>query len=195
MIDISQVPVADYNLYFNGTYLKYQDRIWKAAPGADGGRTTLMLTHDRETIHVWRKPELRNVEVWWPRPGAYNYRGSAAYIARKASRCMRKSCSPRHHYYLKWGGGGMGGPDLIRYLRNGPNHMTYAAAKEALDKRLCTSVAVCRDLILTRVKDGYDVVYRGEKAGSIIGGDYHPENHFSPVNKLVAMRLAEEGIV
>lgn len=193
-MNVAEVPVRDWPLYFNGVYMKYDDRIVKVDPTTHAGRTVLMCTGDGGFAEfVWRKPDLRRLEVWWPRPGAYNYNGSAVYIARKATRCMRKSCCPRTHYYIKWG---KVDNSTIRYLLNGPNHITWEAAKQTLDSKLAKSVAICRDLILTRVNDGYEVIYRGDPAGKLNEYlEYTADNDFSPTTKLVVMRLAQEGIV
>lgn len=193
-MNVAQVPARDWNLYFNKVYMYYGDELVMVEPSREDGRSTLYLRPEGEIgKHIWRKADLRMLKVWWPRPGAYNYRGTAAYIARKATRCMRKSCCPRTHYYFKYGGGIEG--EIIRYLKRGPNHMSWPTAKESLDSGAMISVAVCRDMIVTRVKDGYGIIYRGEPVGKIINGEYEADNDFSPTNKLVAMRLMQEGII
>lgn len=193
-MNVAEVPKRDWPLYFNGVYMRYEDRIVKVDPVPHDGKTKLMLTgSDGFTDMLWRLPDLRKLEVWWPRPGAYNYSGHAVYIGRKATRCMRKSCCPRTHYYVKWGNVGT---NTITYLLKGPNHISWDAAKQALDSKLARSVAVCRDLIFTRVKDGYDIIYRGDPAGKLnFELEYTAENDFSPTTKLVVMRLAQEGII
>ena len=191
---VRDVPTRDWSLYFNDTYMKYKGEIVKVSIVPNDGRTTFACQPSGGGVeYIWRKADLENLEVWWPRPGAYNLNGQAAYIARKANRCMRKSCVPRSHYYFKYGE--QMGLSVMYFLKRGPNHMTWKAAEEALVKGVVNSVAVCRDLILTRVKDGFGVVYRGEEAGKVVDGQYYPENDFQPITKLVNMRLVEEGIV
>lgn len=193
MIDVSKVPVRDWPLYFNEVYMQYLGEVCKVTVTTREGKTVLALSSGLNTRYIWRKADLRNLSVWWPRPGAYNYKGDASYIARKATRCMRKSASPRNHYYVKYGN--HAGYNLIRYLMNGPNHMSWPSAKEALDKGAMLGVAVCRDLIVTQVPDGYGIIYRGETVGRLTQGEYIPMDDYSPVNKLVSRRLLEEGIV
>lgn len=192
---VADVPARDWMLYFNNVYMLYDGDIALVNPVQHNGRSTLQTQRatDGKTNYLWRKADLRKLEIWWPRAGAYNLNGHAAYIARKANRCMRKSCCPRTHYYIKWGNRGL---NPSSYILNGPNHLSWDKAKEVLDKRVASDVAVCRDMIVTRVKDGeYKIIYRGEDAGVVNHGEYTAANDFSPTTKLVYRRLVEEGIV
>ena len=196
MIEVDKVPVRDWNLYFNNTYMLYKGEPVLVQPARGDGRTVLALRdHLGETCtYVWKKADLKNLSVWWPRAGAYNKDGAAVYISRRASRCMKKSCCPSSHYAFKYGMAMRA--QVIVYLLRGPNYLSWLAAREALDKGVMRSVAVCRDMILEF--DGpskYKVIYRGEHAGVLENGEYTAQNDMSPVTKLVVHRLAEEGII
>jgi hypothetical protein len=160
-----------------------------------------------ETEYLFRRTDLKTLEVWWPKTGAYNNPnpdGGAAYIARKATRSMKKSCCPESHYYLKWNDR-VAASTILRELRRhtvqsfllGEDRklMTWEEAHNALRHGKTKSVAVSRNLIITRVNDQYGVVYRGAEVGMFDGQDYIPDNDLSPTTKLVYQELIKEGIV
>lgn len=85
----------------------------------------------------------------------------------------------------------------MKFLKNGHNHMKWNVAKEAIDNHTMDSVAVCRDMIITRstTVGRYGIVYRGEECGTLENGEFTADRDLSPTTKLVTMRLAEEGII
>lgn len=193
---IQDTEPTDWSLYFEGTYMMYRNKVAAVSVDTEGPQYRLMLTFNpHKRVFLSTPEELAELEVWWPRPGAYNYMGHAVYIARKAARNMKKSCCPRSHYYIKYGNNLA--VKTVRYLKTGPNHMDWPSAKKALDKLLCASVAVARDLILLSTDEGnYGVVYRGEHVGHVtVTGEFHASTDLAPSTKLVNIRLMEEGVI
>jgi hypothetical protein len=201
MINVDKVPARDWNLYFGGVYMQYRGTLAYVRPYAyqdpEEGRTRTTLRVQREGMKdkfLWRKGDLKELLVWWPRAGAYNIRGSAVYVARKATRSMKKSCCPDSHYYVKWGAQGM---SPARYLTLKNHHFdTWEAAKQAIDNGKHAR-ALSRNLIVANsaAKGVYQLVYRGDEVGTLEGSDYHPLNELSPLTKLVYQELIEEGVV
>jgi hypothetical protein len=133
------------------------------------------------------------LECWWPRPGAFNVKGSAIYIARRAQRNMRKSAVSGDHYFVKWGT--PYGKDVMVTLRDGPDTKTLRQAAKMLSTGSMTSVAISRDIIIyvedDTLPDVYEVVFRGIECGKLVRGSYEPSFSDNPLTGRVVQQLEE----
>jgi hypothetical protein len=180
----------DYGMYYNGCWMKHSvhgigcisvvsDRMyWIGDPGGSG-----------ENLRV----QAKSLSCWWPRPGAFNVKGSAVYIARRAVRNMRKSAVGQDHYFVKWGN--PYAMNVMLTLRDGPNHVTLRVAEAALSdgRTATTSVAITRDIIITHEEEKpngrYTVIFRGLEAGTLHKGVFDPVFSGNPLTARVLRQL------
>ena len=139
-----------------------------------------------------RKVRPDDLECWWPRSGSYNTPYGAVYIARRAARNMRKSASYGDHYQLTYGQGD--GGDCLRLMIDGPDYVTVKEGIAALRKHLTNSVAVARDIILQTNKDDIEVIFRGNRTGTLGDMGFEPFIPGDPLSKRAFLKLMQEGV-
>lgn len=131
------------------------------------------------------------LRLWWPRAGAYNAVGFAAYIGRRARRSMKKSAN-YEHYYNVWSGG-MGRPGRSANLWTmvqGPNHLPIVPSIEIMNIGGMSSVAISRHIILSvKGKDIFEVIFMGQSMGVLKDGTLTLDFPTLPLSKLCEAEL------
>ena len=81
-------------------------------------------------------------------------------------------------------------------MMEGPNFLSYSAAKECMDRGVMESVAITSDLILVRTEDEscYRVICKGVDAGEIRNEEFLPIFNGTPAAKRAQIKLLKEGI-
>ena len=106
---------------------------------------------------------------------------------------MKKSAAD--HYFIQWGNAG---DAPCKLMAKGDNFLTYEAAREVLNKRVCNSVAISTDLILSRKDDAehdvFNVIYRGTHAGALDRDKFVPVFDGTPAAKRAELKLVQEGV-
>jgi hypothetical protein len=177
----------DYGLYYNGTLMRH-DRHGIVAITADDG-TLLMRTKKRGK---WTPVEPASLTPFWLRPGAYNVRGGAMYIARRARRSSRRSMSPEH-YQMMWPRRTNISLDVLwEAALNMDEYTTYDEFKACATQ----NVAISPEIILTRDEEFRTyVVTRGNKVGKIINDLFIPDGDYGGLPKLTRKLISERGIL
>jgi hypothetical protein len=137
------------------------------------------------------KPE--DLTPWWPRAQAVQVDKEAAYIGRKAHRCMRKSACPQTHYVHVWGGAEEANVCRLLVDAEGMEYPTIAKAMGMLAGEY-QDVVISRDIILTRVNDRVKVIFKGRAAGTFNNGQYEPAWPGHPLGKRVMAQLGDVWI-
>jgi len=92
----------DWRMYYDGSWMNHR----RYGPGQVSVQDTDMFFYRYPDDKVDSNPtrvDPADLLCWWPRSGAYNTPGGAVYIARKATRSMRKSAHAGEHYVVRWG--------------------------------------------------------------------------------------------
>jgi hypothetical protein len=194
----TQALMKDWRMYYNDTYMMHKDLGVVRIKADMGTLRAIQVLEPYEEHYVKGK----DLEVWWPRAGAYNHRRNAYYVARRAHRCMKKSCVPGTHYYCKWGRDALDGGEgpYVKAMAQGQMYVPMKVAMEHLDAGLVHSRAVSTDIILTKKeRDGahgndYAVIFRGQRAGIIRDREYIPNTERHPSTKLILNTCYREGI-
>ena len=186
----NHADVADYRLYYHGTFMRH-DELGPVSVSAEGGQLYVRAACGGRRKVV----EPKTLEPLWIRPGAYNVRGAAIYIGRRARRNARRSSCP-DHYMVKWSGiGARMSQGLMWSCLRPEAYLPYADAVEALENGIAQSVAISRDLILSNNGDGMAVILRGQMAGTIRDGLFTAPYETSPLAKMARGKLSQEGVV
>jgi len=185
----TQALRKDWPMYYNDTYMLHKDLgVVRVQVNRTGG-----FVCTQPGVERWVPAKGSDLDVWWPRAGAYNTPTNAVYISRKAHRCMKKSAALNSHYFIKWGP-----PEKMSIaLANGPNYLTWPTAKEVMEKGAKRSCAITREIIISKTMDPhvYELIYRGDEAGTLSRGIYEPKQGRAPSTKLVLHALLKEGII
>lgn len=181
----------DWSLYYSNTWMRHSAKgAVRVQLNGDGGFVACGERGD------WQPVAARDLVPLWVRPGAYNTGTSALYIARRARRSARRSCGTEH-YIAKWKPGGRGSVSTRAMWAaiNDKERPSYNTAKRKL-REGHGAVAISHDMIIanSEVKGTYTVILRGENAGSIVRGVYHPPNEYSALIKMARVRLQAEGV-
>ena len=187
----------DWRLYYDQSWMKHS----QLGPGKVkvAGNSLYFFTFPNDVI----EPEGKQVSpsdlsCWWPRSGAYNFPGSAVYVARKSTRSMRKSAHPTEHYVIKWGTSydEVGPNTIMLHLRKGPSLVEADYAIRVLNDGLSTSVAVSHDIILSRTSsEALEVIFKGITVGTLEDGLFRPDYNRSALVRRAQDRLMQEGII
>lgn len=181
---------GDWNMYYDGCYMWHTKLDKAVLVSCDDG----LLQHYDKKTEVYIKAEPDELICWWPRSGAYNTGGQAIFVGRRARRSMRKSAYD--HYFCQWGNDR--GHNVLRLMAEGPNFLTYQAARECLNKRVMECAAISADLILARnradERDYFDVIYRGTLAGELKEEQFIPYFNGTPAAKRAELKLVQEGV-
>jgi len=177
----------DYQMYYDGCWMEHTKHGVGLVRVIDG---TMYLDKDNGMTEAMRvKPSF--LSCWWPRPGAFNCKDHAVYVARRAMRNMRKSAVANDHYFVKWGS--PYGKDVMMVLKEGQNHLPLREALAVLRSKKMTSVAISRDIIIEPEdmpsRDVQSVVFRGIDAGRLNNGMFEPLFSNSPLTARVLRQL------
>jgi len=186
----------DWRMYYEGSWMRHRSY----GPG--------MVSVQGDELYFYRYPndqmEARPIRVgprdlmcWWPRSGSYNTPGGAVYIARKATRSMRKSAHAGEHYTIKWGKEYLGraSTNVMLQLRRGHSLVELDFALRAIKEKVTRSVAITQDVILANTPDGLAVVFRGIKVGMLEDENFIPDHERSPIARRAMQKLQEEGMI
>ncbi|GAG31465.1 unnamed protein product, partial [marine sediment metagenome] len=89
----------DFQMYYNGCWMEHATHGVGLVRVHDG----VMYLDKENTGENSLRVKPSYLTCWWPRPGAFNCKNHAVYIARRAMRNMRKSAVANDHYFIKWG--------------------------------------------------------------------------------------------
>lgn len=175
----------------------YYDSCWMKHTTLGVGRIRVingkLYFEDEPGTEDPKQVKARFLTCWWPRPGAHNPVNSthAIYIARRAQRNMRKSAIAGDHYFVKWGA--THSMKTMQHLRAGPKLVPLHVAVEMLTKKERHSIAVSRDIILTRGEDVHNhaVIFRGEENGTYSMGCYTPLFSDNPLTGRILRQLEQ----
>lgn len=186
----------DWRMYYEGSWMRHRSY----GPGlvSVSGDELYFYRYPNDTLEAEpTRVNPRDLVCWWPRSGAYNTPGGAVYIARKATRSMRKSAHAGEHYMIKWGNACMRGTGykLMLQLRRGHSLVELDFALRAIKEKVTRSVAITQDIILASTPDGLVVVFRGIKVGMLEDGDFIPDFERSPIARRAMHKLVEEGVI
>lgn len=178
----------DYSLYYSDTWMRVGKDIMHIHATV-GGDLKGKLRTDRN----FKRIDPAHADIWFPRAGAYNGLGGALYIGRAARRNMKKSAN-YEHYFIVWGLK-LGPIDMMWTLAAGPNLLRWTSAKDALDNKAMSSVAISPTIIISQaVDEGYPVIFRGTMVGTLIGKKFVPHVEDHPMNDTFIDELREGGI-
>ncbi len=188
-------PKRDWNLYYTGCHLLIRGRPYGVDVIHEAHRIKLRYFDGREW-KVLSDTDLKAVEIWWPRPGAYQYKGFTYYIGRRARRSMRKSASAEH-YYVVWSNSPLGG-HVMEILAEGDNAtMPFDEAIRLMEKKIIGSAPITKDLIIFgEDPDYWSISFKGTPVGRIdkATSTFIPDLEGSPIAKRAGLRLLQEGI-
>ena len=94
----TQALRQDWHMYYHDTWMVHVTLGYCRIQARRGVLFALPLNTEE-----WLKVSAKDLEVWWPRPGAYNTATAAAYIVRKPYRCMKRSAVSDTHYTVTYG--------------------------------------------------------------------------------------------
>lgn len=179
---------ADYGMYYDGCWMTHNKHGVGRIRVIDGRLYFEKNPGREDPIKVQGK----SLSCWWPRPGAHNAKKQkrAVYIARRAMRNMRKSAIGGDHYFIKWGNPSR--IEIMGTMRDGPLLTPLHDAMTSISND-GKAVAVARDIILAPndYPSTYDVIFRGEEAGTYQHGVYTPLFSDNPLTGRILRQLEE----
>ena len=191
------VPPTDYGLYYNHTFMLHQE-LGVVEVTSSGGVLAIRKV-GRRMDRIVARPE--TLECLWPINMSINMSRGALYIVRRPVRSARRSAT-LEHYYIAWQDRPNGTaitPSMIKKMNFPPDYPTLDRAMSTLEGNHDSSVAISRDIILTKGTKGYGVVCSGESAGTLVetsnGFCFEPTMEASPFAKRAAFKLQKEGFL
>ena len=197
----TQARRQDWRMYYNATVMRHAELGIVHVKVEDNAKfyvSQVKLHRVDPDIGIvkhadWELAKPADLDIWFPRAGAYNIEGEAMYISRKAERSMKKSATANNHYRITYG------PrrnDLMFVaLARGYNHLSWPVAQEVMEKDMARAVAVTRDIILEKDEDKYNIIFRGQEVGKLVEGEFLPTHEYAPATKLTFNKLYKEGIL
>lgn len=196
----ADAPERDWNLYFDRTFLLHEKLgpvFCRVEDGPDGPAFMVRVKGDA----MYKPVPPSQLSLFWPRSGAYNGTTGAFFLGRQGRRSMKKSAS-YEHYFVMWPETGFI-PGMAREsfldtaIYKGRNFLSYKAAREVLEKKVMTSVAISKDIILNNTKEPgkYQVIFAGEAAGFVKGQEFFAEWDGTPAAKRTRAKLLKENIL
>lgn len=191
MLPTEALP-EDWRMYYHNCWMRHK-RYGIGQIALVGGAFYFYLWPGDKPDDEPQRIQANALEMWWPRPGAYNTPQGAVIIDRKSTRTMRKSACPAEHYFVSYGVC----PNyntMMHILRRGPNYVPVPEALEMFEKGLAQKLAVCREIILDTTRDdGIMVLYHGVEVGRYEGGTLVPHKP-SPLTRRCEEKLARASV-
>jgi len=187
------VSRTDWGLYFNNTYMLHEDHgVVKVRAGREYGfqvRTRIGAE--------WVTTTPDKLTCIWPTPRALNVGTRACFVGRRAVREARRSATAGH-YFMRWHDGLDMTHEVMALLCHPPKYPTVDWAIDALRDGGYTSIAISRDLILSRrTKDSFRVISLGEPTCTVRPDDgslwLMDTDIVSAADKRAVFKLEKEG--
>lgn len=192
----SVVHNRDWAGYFNGVFMHHKTYgvVYVAADRGDDGKNKLRIK--RSATGDFTAANANYLSPYWPRAGAFNYKGEGFIVERRARQIMKRSASPEHYRVQLSAYGGQGTPtkSMMWAMIRG-NYSAFQAATTALNRAQGGIRALARDLAIQYVKkDDFRLYVCGNEAGFITNGLFNPVSENSPAAKRARGKLLREGI-
>lgn len=180
----------DRRMYFNKTYMLHDTAGIGYVTVTDANNINFHGVDGTKLNGV--PPEELN--IWFPKPAAFNYRAGAAFLSRSAKRSMKKStCST---LYRCAGPSNINIDTLIKLSTKPHEYVEPMKAIQLLRDTKRNACAISRDIILTRHNATIRVIYSSRTVGKINKDNkFVPDNPSHPFTRRLMIKLEKMGLV
>lgn len=186
----------DRGMYFHKTYMQHDNGL----VGRVVVRPDASVDFQKLTGDVIRNIPVHELNIWFPKPAAYNFRAGAAFLCRSAKRSMKKSACTT--LYRAYGPSTIQVETLLKIAASDKPHEYVETTKaiQLLRERLRSGVAISKEVILGLNRNDPDtqnlLVYRNAQRVGYLSEDnvFLPDDPDSPYTTRVKKNLRRLGI-